>query len=201
MYFIIDNYDSFVYNLSAYLNELGHEVIVKRADDISISEIESLHPQGIIISPGPGKPADATASIAVLEHFKEHTPILGVCLGHQLIAHFFGATVKKGPSPMHGKISTLCHDHSSLYHDLPEEFPVTRYHSLVVSEENLPSCLSVNAKSTDGIVMGISHKTLPIYGVQYHPEAVLTKYGHELLENFHKICQNYQKSQEVSICI
>lgn len=194
MYYMIDNYDSFVYNLSAYMQENGQDIIVRRADEVSLSEIYEINPEGILISPGPGRPQDALVSKEILSAFQEQVPILGICLGHQLIGHFYGAQTCKGPRPMHGKISRITHDHSSLFAGLPDSFSVTRYHSLIVSEHQLPPSLRVTARSQEGIVMGLQHCTLPVYGVQFHPEAVLTEYGHELLLNFHHICQEWKLS-------
>lgn len=191
MYYIIDNYDSFVYNLSAYLKEAGQDTLVRRADAASIEEIYALKPQGVILSPGPKRPANAAKSIQILQEFQNRIPILGVCLGHQIIGHAFGATVCKGRRPMHGKITPLRHDNADLFFGLPASFEVTRYHSLVVSQEDLPCCLRVSAWSLDGEIMGVTHRAMPIYGVQFHPEAVLTQFGHELLVNFHKICERW----------
>ncbi len=194
MYYMVDNYDSFVYNLSAYLEEAGRRVLVRRADEVSLSEIYALHPEGIILSPGPKRPADAGESVRVLQEFQNRIPILGVCLGHQVIGHVFGAKVCKGRRPMHGKITTLRHKNTGLFSGLPTTFDVTRYHSLVVSEEQLPSCLMVDAWSEDGAIMGMVHRTMPVYGVQFHPEAVLTQYGRGLLQNFYKICERWEQS-------
>lgn len=192
MYFMLDNYDSFVYNLSAYFRELGQEILVKRENEITLSEIEALRPEGILLSPGPGKPSDAAASLQILHTFKEQVPILGVCLGHQAIGHYFGAHVEKGTCPMHGKITEITHRGRGLFKGLPRELQVTRYHSLVVSSQGFPKDLTVEAWSAEGVIMGISHRCLPIYGVQFHPEAVLTQYGMELLNNFHKICREWR---------
>lgn len=194
MYYMLDNYDSFVYNLSAYLREAGQEVLVRRADEASLSEIYDLRPDGIILSPGPKRPADAVESLLVLKEFQNKIPILGVCLGHQVIGHAFGGKVCKGHTPMHGKITALRHDNSGLFWGLPSSFAVTRYHSLVVSSQQLPACFLVNAWSEDGVIMGMQHRTMPIYSVQFHPEAVLTQFGHELLLNFHKICERRNRS-------
>ncbi len=198
MYYMIDNYDSFVYNLSAYLREAGQDVLVRRADEASLSEIYALQPEGIILSPGPKRPDDAVESLIVLKEFQNKIPILGVCLGHQVIGHAFGARVCKGKKPMHGKISGLEHDGTGLFAGLPSSFAVTRYHSLVVSDQELPSFFRVNARSEDGAIMGIQHRTMPIYGVQFHPEAVLTQFGHELLLNFHKICERRNRPYAAS---
>ncbi len=193
MYFMIDNYDSFVYNLSAYMRENGQKVLVRRADEVSLEEIRQIRPEGIIISPGPKRPQDAVVSHMVLSEFQGKIPVLGVCLGHQLVGYAYGAKVKKGSCPMHGKVSSIHHVRSGLFENLPETYPVTRYHSLVVSEEDFPSVLRITAKSEDGVIMGLEHRYLPVYGVQFHPEAVLTAYGHELLANFHRICQNWRQ--------
>lgn len=193
MYFMIDNYDSFVYNLSAYMKELGQDIVVRRADHITIQEIEDLNPEGIIISPGPKRPADAVISHQILRHFQNRIPILGVCLGHQVIGQHYGALTNKGNTPMHGKVTEIKHDGSGVFAGLPEVYKVTRYHSLVVREEELPACLRVTARTLDGVVMGIEHTDMPVYGVQFHPEAVLTEYGHELLANFCKICQEWRE--------
>lgn len=193
MYFMLDNYDSFVYNLSAYFRELGQEILVKREKEITLSELEAMNPEGIILSPGPGKPSDAAASLQILEKFKGKIPILGVCLGHQAIGYYFGARVKKGECPMHGKLTEIHHRSRGLFAGVPQEFRATRYHSLVVDGEHLPGVLDVEAVSAEGVVMGISHKIYPIYGVQFHPEAVLTEYGLKLLENFTKICQEWRE--------
>lgn len=192
MYFMLDNYDSFVYNLSAYFRELGQDILVRRDDEITLSEIEALRPEGIILSPGPGKPSEAAASLRILDKFKGKIPILGVCLGHQVIGHYFGASVKKGSLPMHGKVTEITHCKTGMFAGLPQAFRVTRYHSLVVEREGLPSFLSVDASAGEGVIMGISHKSLPVYGVQFHPEAVLTEYGKELLDNFIKICVKWR---------
>ncbi|RLK63341.1 aminodeoxychorismate/anthranilate synthase component II [Atopobacter sp. AH10] len=197
MYYILDNYDSFVYNLSAYMQELGQEVLVKRADEMDLTEIETLKPEGIILSPGPKRPEDAIESQKVIEKFKNKIPILGVCLGHQTIGLFFGADVVKGSRPLHGKITRLKHDGKGLFRDLPQNYQITHYHSLVVLEESLPESLKVTAFSEDGSVMGLQHRHLPIYGVQFHPEAILTEYGHELLANFQLICKSWRKYHAV----
>lgn len=194
MYFMVDNYDSFVYNLSAYMRELGQEVLVRRADEVTLSEIYRLQPEGIILSPGPKRPADAVESHCVLKEFQNKIPILGVCLGHQTIGQAFGAEVIKGTRPMHGKITKIQHDGTGLFEGLPSSYDVTRYHSLIVSREQLPPQLRITAWSEDGVIMGLQHQSMPVYGVQFHPEAVLTQYGHELLMNFHKICVRWRET-------
>ena len=188
MIYILDHYDSFVYNLSAYLQELGETVLVRRLDEASLEELRELQPKGILLSPGPGHPDDLTCSHRLLEEWQNRVPILGVCLGHQIIGHFYGAQVVHGNRPMHGKLSVVTHTNRGIFAGLPSSFPVTRYHSLVVSEESLPDCLEVTAKSDDGAVMGIAHSGGMVQGVQFHPEAVLTEQGHALLRNFLTFC-------------
>ena len=189
MYLMIDNYDSFVYNLKAYIQELGREILVKRCDEITLEEIEHMQPEGIILSPGPKRPWDAELCMEVTERFQGQIPILGVCLGHQVLGHCCGAIVQKGERPMHGKVTELKNNGTGVFAGLPEKYKVTRYHSLVVKKESVPEEYQIDAVSEDGAVMGISHKTWPVYGVQFHPEAVLTEYGHELLENFCRIAE------------
>lgn len=196
MYVMIDNFDSFVYNLKAYFEELGREILVKRCDEITLEELEELEPEGIILSPGPKRPWDAALCVETVNRFQGRIPILGVCLGHQVLGHCAGAVVEKGKCPMHGKVTEIRNHGTGVFAGLPEEFKVTRYHSLIVRGESLPEEFQVDAVSKDGAVMGISHKTLPLYGVQFHPEAVLTEYGHELLENFCKIAERFQQEQE-----
>ena len=189
MYLMIDNYDSFVYNLKAYFEELGKEIAVIRCDKITLEEIEDMQPSGIILSPGPKRPQDATLCIDIVEKFQEKIPILGVCLGHQVLGLCSGATVEKGIFPIHGKISEISNNGLRLFAGLPTKFNVTRYHSLVVNKDTISNNYSIDATTADGVVMGISHKTLPLYGVQFHPEAVCTEYGHALLINFCKIAE------------
>lgn len=189
MYLMIDNYDSFVYNLKAYFEELGKEIAVIRCDKITLEEIEDMQPSGIILSPGPKRPQDATLCIDIVEKFQEKIPILGVCLGHQVLGLCSGATVEKGIFPIHGKISEISNNGLRLFAGLPTKFNVTRYHSLVVNKDTISNNYSIDATTADGVVMGISHKTLPLYGVQFHPEAVCTEYGHALLNNFCKITE------------
>lgn len=189
MYLMIDNYDSFVYNLKAYFEELGREIIVKRSDQITVDEIEKIQPQGIILSPGPKRPWDAEVCVQTVERLQGKIPILGVCLGHQVLGHCCGATVEKGERPMHGKVTEITNMGTGVFEGLPKKFKVTRYHSLIVKEDSIPTDYNVDAVSEDGAVMGLSHKILPLYGVQFHPEAVLTEYGHELLENFCHIAE------------
>lgn len=199
MYLMIDNYDSFVYNLKAYFEEIGRSILVRRCDTLTLGEIAELNPEGIILSPGPKRPQDASLCMEVLQQFQHTIPILGVCLGHQVIGHCMGGVVKKGTAPMHGKVTPIHHNCSGLFTGLPESFRVTRYHSLVIDRDTIPDSFQIDAISDDGAVMGISHRYLPIYGVQFHPEAVLTEYGHELLENFCHIAEHtYQKGVFIS---
>ena len=189
MYLMIDNYDSFVYNLKAYFEELGREIVVKRSDQITVDEIEKMQPQGIILSPGPKRPWDAEVCVQTVERLRGKIPILGVCLGHQVLGYCCGATVKKGERPMHGKVTDITNMGTGVFEVIPKKFKVTRYHSLIVKENSIPADYHIDAVSEDGAVMGLSHKNLPLYGVQFHPEAVLTEYGHELLENFCRIAE------------
>ena len=170
---MIDNFDSFVYNLKAYFQELGREILVKRCDEITLKELEAMNPEGIILSPGPKRPWDA-----------------------KLCVDCAGAVVEKGVRPMHGKVTEIHNHGTGVFAGLPEKYKVTRYHSLIVREDSIPEEYQVDAVSDDGAVMGISHKTLPLYGVQFHPEAVLTEYGHELLENFCKIAEEFHQERE-----
>ncbi len=189
MLLMIDNYDSFTYNLVQYLGELGERVAVYRNDCISVADIAAMAPQRIVISPGPCTPNEAGISLAVVERFASHIPILGVCLGHQCIAQAFGGRIVHAHTTMHGKTSMIRHQEESLFRDLPSPFEATRYHSLIVAEDSLPNCLAVTARacSEDGLadeIMGIQHTDLNVAGVQFHPEAILTRHGHLLLANF-----------------
>jgi para-aminobenzoate synthetase component 2 len=189
MFLMIDNYDSFVYNLVRYIEELGEEIVILRNDDITIDEIRALAPEGIILSPGPKRPEDAGICCEVVETLGGTVPILGICLGHQVIGHVYGAKVIKGQQPMHGKISSIYHEESMLYQGLTNPFNATRYHSLIIDSENLPEELLVTSQTADGTIMGIAHRHASVFGVQFHPEAELTEYGHELLRNFVKHCK------------
>ncbi len=184
MILMIDNYDSFTYNLVQYLGELGAELVVRRNDAVTVEEVEGLRPAGIVISPGPGTPKDAGVSVAVIRELGGAVPILGVCLGHQAIGEVFGGVVERAPEPVHGKVARICHDGRGVFAGLPPVFDATRYHSLVVRRAGLPACLEVSAETADGLVMGLRHRTLPIEGVQFHPESILTDAGHDLLRNF-----------------
>lgn len=189
MYLMIDNYDSFVYNLKAYLQELGRDILVRRSDELTLDDIQAMQPQGIILSPGPKRPWDAQLCVDTVRRFGGKVPLLGVCLGHQVLGHCAGAVVEKGARPMHGKVTRVRHNGTGLFAGLPREFNVTRYHSLVVRQDTLPEDYQVDCVAEDGAVMGLSHRNLPLFGVQFHPEAVLTEYGHELLENFCRMAE------------
>jgi len=183
MIFLLDNYDSFTYNLYQYFGELGEDIIVKRQDAITLTEIEALHPDLIVISPGPCTPNESPLSLAVIEHFMGKIPILGVCLGHQAIGQFFGGKVVPATRPIHGKTTPIRHDQQGVFTNLPNPLEVTRYHSLIIERTTLPKELRITAESSDGEIMGIRHETLPLEGIQFHPEAILTLAGHQLLKN------------------
>jgi anthranilate synthase/aminodeoxychorismate synthase-like glutamine amidotransferase len=184
MILMIDNYDSFTYNLVQYLGELGADIGVYRNDQISVAEIERLAPEKIVISPGPCTPKEAGISCDVIRHFAGRTPLLGVCLGHQCIGEVFGGEVVRAPALFHGKTSMIYHDGKTIFHDLPRPFEATRYHSLVIRRETLPDCLELSAETDDGVIMGVRHRELLVEGVQFHPESILTREGKKLLANF-----------------
>ena len=184
MIFVLDNYDSFTYNLVQYLGELGAELQVHRNDRISVDEVAALQPEKIVISPGPCTPNEAGISMELAVRLGPKTPLLGVCLGHQAIGQAFGGVVVRAPSIMHGKTSEIHHDGQRLFSDLPNPFTATRYHSLVVERDTLPDCLEVVAETDDGVTMGIRHRDYPVQGVQFHPESILTGEGKRLLANF-----------------
>ncbi|GKS58385.1 glutamine amidotransferase [Nitrospira sp.] len=184
MLLMIDNYDSFTYNLVQYFGELGEDVRVYRNDRISVDEIESLRPDRIVVSPGPCTPSEAGVSVDTIMQFAGKIPLLGVCLGHQSLAAAFGGEVVRAPRLMHGKTSMIRHDGKTLYRGLPNPFEATRYHSLIVNRDTLPSCFEVTAETAEGEIMGIRHKTLGVEGVQFHPESILTMAGKDLLRNF-----------------
>ena len=184
MILMIDNYDSFTYNLVQYLGELGADVTVFRNDGISIEEAERLRPARIVISPGPCTPNEAGITLGLIERCAGKIPILGVCLGHQAIGQAFGGRVVKAKRVMHGKISTIRHDGKGVFSGIGGSFAATRYHSLAVERESLPDCLAVTAQSEDGEIMGLRHRSLAVEGVQFHPEALLTEHGHAMLKNF-----------------
>jgi anthranilate synthase/aminodeoxychorismate synthase-like glutamine amidotransferase len=184
MILMIDNFDSFTYNLVQYLGELGAEVRVYRNNRLSLEDIERLRPAQIVISPGPCTPNEAGISLEAIRRFAGAIPILGVCLGHQAIGQAFGGKVVKARRVMHGKVSTVRHDGKGVFAGLPESFTATRYHSLAVERASLPACLEVSAQSEEGEIMGLRHRELPVEGVQFHPEALLTEHGHAMLKNF-----------------
>lgn len=184
MILVIDNYDSFTYNLVQYLGELGETVEVRRNDEIDLAGIEALAPDHILISPGPCTPNEAGISLAVIDHFKGSIPIFGVCLGHQSIGQAFGGNVIRAERMMHGKTSEMHHNGTSVFAGLPSPFTATRYHSLIVERSSLPDCLEITAETADGEIMGLRHKEYAIEGVQFHPESIITDHGHQMLRNF-----------------
>lgn len=184
MLLMIDNYDSFTYNIVQYFGQLGEDVQVFRNDRITVAEIEQMKPARLVISPGPCSPEEAGISVAAIRHFAGKIPLLGVCLGHQSIGAAFGGTVVRSVSLMHGKTSPIHHDGQGLFNGLPNPFNATRYHSLVVERESLPACLEVTAWVENGEIMGLRHKSLPVWGVQFHPESILTDGGMDILRNF-----------------
>ncbi|HEY2908423.1 MAG TPA: aminodeoxychorismate/anthranilate synthase component II [Vicinamibacterales bacterium] len=185
MILVIDNYDSFTYNLVQYLGELGSDIEVVRNDAESLDEIAERRPERILISPGPGRPEDAGVTMAVIRRFGETIPLLGVCLGHQAIGAVFGGAVVRAATPMHGKTSTIEHNGRGLFHGITAPFAASRYHSLIVADEHLPDALEVTARTTDdGAIMGLRHRALPVHGVQFHPESILTGEGRRILRNF-----------------
>jgi anthranilate synthase/aminodeoxychorismate synthase-like glutamine amidotransferase len=184
MLLVIDNYDSFTYNLAQYIGELGHEVVVRRNDETTIEEITALDPDAIVISPGPCTPTEAGLSVPVVKELGGTIPILGVCLGHQSIGQAYGGNIVRAPVVMHGKTSEIEHDARTIFGGLPQPFRATRYHSLVIEPQSLPDCLEVSARTADGVIMAVRHRKLPVEGVQFHPESILTSVGHDLLRNF-----------------
>jgi anthranilate synthase/aminodeoxychorismate synthase-like glutamine amidotransferase len=184
MILLIDNYDSFTYNLAQYLGQLGQTLDVRRNDQITLDEIETLAPERIVISPGPGIPQNAGITVALIRRFAGKIPILGVCLGHQAIGHAFGGRVIRAPQLLHGKTSEICHDGKTIFRGLPQPFTATRYHSLIVERKSLPKELEISAETSDGLIMGLRHRKLLVEGVQFHPESVLTDAGMHILSNF-----------------
>jgi anthranilate synthase component 2 len=184
MLLMIDNYDSFTYNLVQYLGELGEDVRVYRNDAVTLEEIAALKPARIVISPGPCTPNEAGVSVPLIQRFSGEIPILGVCLGHQSIGQAFGGRIVHARTLMHGKTSMIHHAGKGVFNGLPDPFEATRYHSLVIERETIPQCLEITAWTDDGEIMGVRHRTLPVEGVQFHPESILTQHGHELLRNF-----------------
>ena len=187
MILMIDNYDSFTYNLVQYFGDLGETVRVYRNDRIAVEDIERLKPVRIVISPGPGRPSDAGVSMEIIQSFKDSCPILGVCLGHQCIGEAFGARIKRAPRIMHGKTSLIFHDGRTLFSGIEHPFEATRYHSLIVERGALPECLEISAWTDHAEIMGVRHRRFPVEGIQFHPESILTRVGRDLLKNFLKI--------------
>ena len=191
MVFVLDNYDSFTYNLVQYLGELGAEVVVRRNDQVSVAEVEAMHPERILLSPGPCTPQEAGISIELVRHFAGKVPVLGVCLGHQAIGAAFGGEIVRAPKLMHGKTSEVQHDGRTIFKDLRSPMTATRYHSLIVQEKSLPQDLEISAYATENgnsrVIMGLRHKRFPVEGVQFHPESVLTGEGKKLIANFLRI--------------
>ena len=181
---VIDNYDSFTYNLVQYLGELGAKVLVRRNDEVTTGEIPALQPDRIVVSPGPCTPNEAGISLKAIEEAPEGVPVLGVCLGHQAIGQAYGGKVVRAKEPVHGKTARIMHDGEGVYRGLPQGFEATRYHSLVIEPDSIPECLTVTSRTEDGVIMGVRHKELPVEGVQFHPESVLTVSGKDLLKNF-----------------
>jgi len=184
MFVLIDNYDSFTYNLFHFLGELGAGVEVRRNDRVSVAEVMGMHPQGIVLSPGPCDPDRAGICLDLIKSAAGRVPVLGVCLGHQAVGQAFGGRIMRAPAPMHGKLTAVHHGGEGILEDLPSPFMATRYHSLVVDRQMLPACLAVTAETETGIIMGLAHRSLPIYGVQFHPESIASEHGHRLLGNF-----------------
>ncbi|HEU5016289.1 MAG TPA: aminodeoxychorismate/anthranilate synthase component II [Roseiflexaceae bacterium] len=190
MILLLDNYDSFTYNLYQYLCELGAEVLVKRNDDLTVGDVAALAPEKIVISPGPCTPNEAGISVALIRELGADVPILGVCLGHQAIGAAYGGAVVRAPVVMHGKLSNIHHDGQGVFDGLPDPFPATRYHSLIVRRDDLPDCLEVTAWTDDGIIMGLRHREYPVEGIQFHPESIMTDAGKDLLRNFLAVPQH-----------
>ncbi|MGD0955232.1 MAG: aminodeoxychorismate/anthranilate synthase component II [Candidatus Acidiferrales bacterium] len=184
MLLLLDNYDSFTYNLAQYLGQMGQELLIRRNDQITLEEIEERKPERIVISPGPCTPKEAGVSVPLIERFAGRIPILGVCLGHQAIGAAFGGRVIRAPKVMHGKTSEIHHDSKTIFRTLPQDFQATRYHSLIVERKSLPRELEISAETADGTIMGLRHRKLKVEGVQFHPESVLTDAGFRLLQNF-----------------
>lgn len=192
MLLFIDNYDSFTYNIVQYFAELGQEVAVRRNDDITLEEIEALNPQYLVIGPGPCSPKEAGISVAAMRHFVGRLPIMGVCLGHQTIGEAFGGRIVRAKTLMHGKVSPVSHSGKGMFKGLPNPVTCTRYHSLVIDRNTMPECLEVTAWTEDGEIMGVRHKEYAVEGVQFHPEALLTEHGHDMLNNFLIEFQNFK---------
>ena len=187
MFLLIDNYDSFTYNLYHFLGELGATLVVKRNDALTVAEAMALAPQGFILSPGPCTPNEAGICLDLIKAAAGKIPVLGVCLGHQAIGQAFGGKVIRAPAPMHGKLSQVSHRGKGVFAEIPQGFTATRYHSLIVERASLPACLEITAETEDGLIMGLAHRSLPVHGVQFHPESIASEHGHRLLGNFLRI--------------
>ena len=184
MFLLIDNYDSFTYNLSHYMGEVGADVVVRRNDAITVDQIVAMAPEGIVISPGPCDPDRAGICLETIERLQRSIPIFGVCLGHQCIGQVFGGKIERAPKPMHGKMSTITHSGTGIFTGVPSPFQATRYHSLTIAPNSMPNCLEITARSEDGVIQGVSHRELPIHGVQFHPESIASEHGRVILRNF-----------------
>ncbi len=195
MLLIIDNYDSFTYNLVQYFGELGAEPVVKRNDEITVAQIEALKPDAIVISPGPCTPKEAGISNDVIREIGPRLPVLGVCLGHQCIGYVYGANVVRAGRPMHGKTSPILHEDEGVFAGLPSPFEATRYHSLIIDPPTVPDTLVVNARTAEGEIMGVRHRDYPIHGVQFHPESILTRHGKDLLKNFLTMSEDFHSKR------
>jgi anthranilate synthase component 2 len=194
MILMIDNYDSFTYNLVQYLGQLGEEVAVRRNDAITLDEIEAMNPEAIFLSPGPCSPEQAGITVDVVRRFHRRVPLMGVCLGHQAIGHAFGGRVVRAGRIMHGKTSPILNDGKTIFKGLPSPFPAGRYHSLIVERERLPDCLEVSAQTEEGEIMGLRHRTLPVEGIQFHPESILTPGGKRIIRNFLQLIDRKERS-------
>lgn len=196
---VVDNYDSFVFNLVQYLAQLGADVVVRRNDEVTVAGVDELDVDGVLLSPGPGRPEDAGVCVELIRARGESVPILGVCLGHQAIAVAYGGSVVRAPELLHGKVSDVTHDGAGVLRGLPDPFVATRYHSLAVDPETMPAELDVTARSTSGVMMGLRHRDFPVEGVQFHPESVLTQGGHQLLANWLSVCGDATAADRVPV--
>jgi len=198
MFLLIDNYDSFTYNLYHFLGELGAQIVVKRNDALTAAEAVAMNPQGIILSPGPCTPNEAGICLELIKTAAGKLPVLGVCLGHQALGQAFGGKVVRAPAPLHGKLSQVTHRGTGVFQDIPTPFTGTRYHSLIVDRGSLPDCLEVTAETADGLIMGLQHRQLPLHGVQFHPESIASEHGHRLLGNFLRLAGHNMPSSRAA---
>lgn len=198
MFLLIDNYDSFTYNLYHYLGELGAQLVVKRNDALTAAEAMAMNPQGIILSPGPCTPSEAGICLKLIKAVAGKLPLLGVCLGHQALGQAFGGKVVRAPAPLHGKLSQVSHRGIGVFQDIPTPFTGTRYHSLIVDRATLPDCLEITAETNDGLIMGMQHREYPLHGVQFHPESIASEHGHRLLGNFLRIAGHNMTSSRAA---